>query len=135
MAAASKVVRQCAWCDAIFTRGKWEPYHQKIHGENVSHGICPPCEKDQYAKYGLGQLPKHNPDPLLGAIIVDIRPATAEDKRKIGWRADYMVIELSSGALLFAASDLEFNDAGVLNYIDVRDGQVRTLVPPGRKRG
>ena len=131
MAKEPKMVYQCSWCFAIRHGKEWIPHPVRVRG---SHGMCPPCEKKFYADNNLGEPTKRNPDPLLGAIIVDIRPATAADKSAIGWRANYMVIELSSGAILFASSDLEFNDAGVLNYVDARDGQVRTLVPPGRKR-
>lgn len=68
-------------------------------------------------------------DPLIGAKIVAIRPATKEEKKGFMWHRDFMIIELDTGALLFASSDDEMNDAGTLNY--GFDNKIYTLTKKG----
>jgi hypothetical protein len=112
-----ELIVQCSWCRAVKEKGKWIPFPDVIEG--ASHGMCEVCEA-KFLKDYFEKKEKENPmakrsDPLLGAVVADVRPATAAEKREMMW-PDFMVIVLSSGARIFAASDDEFNDAGVLNY-------------------
>lgn len=103
---------QCAWCLREKIGEKWyERQHKDIE---ATHSICPPCKKALLAEV----IPKRkeNAGPLIGASIVDIRPAMKSEKKALMWHDDFMVVELDSGALLFASSDDEMNEAGTLNY-------------------
>ena len=72
-------------------------------------------------------------DPLLGQVVMDVRPATPEELISMGWNPDtaLMVLVMSSGARVFASGDDEYNYGGTLNY--AHEGKVYSLYPP-RKR-
>lgn len=115
----AELITQCAWCKRLLIDGTWEPYD--VHIPVASHGICIPCQEKMIEEWTKGKKKKGNPmvskrDPLIGAFIVAIRPATAEEKHSMMWHRDFMVIELNTGVAIFASSDEEMNDAGVLNY-------------------
>jgi PAS domain S-box-containing protein len=46
--ALSGLLPVCAWCRRINHDGTWKPLEQYIqsHGGNLSHGICPQCERE-----------------------------------------------------------------------------------------
>jgi hypothetical protein len=130
MAKEEEIIRQCSWCKAVWDDDakEWVAFPDVIPG--ASHGMCPPCEAKFLADWAAKR--KKNPmakrDPLMGAVIINVRPATAAEKSEMMWpRAhDFMVIELSTGAQIFASSDDEFNAPGSLHYNF--EGKTYTLV-------
>ena len=48
------IIRQCSWCRGVWDEAtkKWIPFPDIIPG--ATHGMCKPCEKKQYAEWGLG---------------------------------------------------------------------------------
>ncbi len=57
-------------------------------------------------------------DPLIGRIILDVRPMTEEEMEREGWeehdRLNCTVIVLDDETILYASRDSEGNGAGAL---------------------
>ncbi len=71
-------------------------------------------------------------DPVVGATIVAVRPMTKEEAEREGWsiggrQGAPMVLELSTGAVLYPSQDEEGNGPGAL-FGHFR-GQSVTFVP------
>jgi hypothetical protein len=111
----AETIRQCAWCKKIWDGKKWVPHPEVLPG--ATHGMCEPCYKKQLKDWNLVE-PNPAGDKLVGATIVRIRTSTAQERKAFMWSKPFIVIELSTGALIFASSDEEMNESGVLNYSD-----------------
>lgn len=56
LAQIRRLLPMCAWCGRIQTEdGSWEgisSYLKRVEGTDVSHGLCPECERGQLEKAG-----------------------------------------------------------------------------------